>query len=108
MGPDPLKERLQQCLMQFILNRKRYSLKPRRHRFQPDMVADLSDEVIIPLPAKAGDHAMRRKFWRNSQAANMNCDKSCARPTSNLSQSSPAKCARIASITLTFNSSRSL
>jgi hypothetical protein len=108
VGPDPLKERLQQSLMQFILNRERYSLKPRHHRFQPNVVTDLGDEVVIPLPAKARDQAMRREFWRNFQAANMNCDKSCAKPTSNLSQSSPEKCARMASIALTFNSSRSL
>ena len=58
MGPNPLEKRLQQWLMKFILNGERYSLKPWRRRFQPGMVTDLRDEVIVPLPAKARDHGV--------------------------------------------------
>ena len=72
VSSDSLKEPLEQSLMQFILNRERDSLKPWGHRFQPHMVSDLSDKVIIPMPRKASDYAVRRKFWGNSQVAKMN------------------------------------
>jgi len=58
--------------MQFILNRYRDPLEPGDHGFKSHMVPDLGDEVVIPMPGKAGDDGMRRKFCRNLQAANMN------------------------------------
>jgi len=72
VSPDPLKERLQQSLIQFILNREGDSLKSWGHCFQAHVVSYLSDKVIIPMPRKASDHGVRRKFCRNSQVAKMN------------------------------------
>jgi hypothetical protein len=60
VSSDPLKERLQQSLTKFVLDGDRDSLKPGHHRLQANMVSDLSDKMIVPMPAKACDRAVRR------------------------------------------------
>jgi hypothetical protein len=60
VSSDPLKERLYQSLMKFVLDGNRESLKPGDHRFQANMVSDLSDKMIVPMPAKACDRGVRR------------------------------------------------
>jgi hypothetical protein len=60
VSSNPLKERLHKSLIQFILNRERQPLKPRNHCFQSNMVANLRGKMIVPMPAKARDHAVRR------------------------------------------------
>ena len=69
---DALQNQHQQFDFQFLPHRDRETLKPRVHCLEADMMSNLLDNMVIPVPAEAVNQRVAGYFRKGSQAANTN------------------------------------